>query len=516
MPYCIYLRKSRADVEAEARQPMETLARHEKTLLDVARIQGLPITQVYREVVSGDTIASRPAMQRLLREVQSGLWQGVLVMEVERLARGDTIDQGLVAQAFGLSDTRIITPAKTYDPNNEFDQEYFEFGLFMSRREYKAITRRLQRGRAASVKEGKFIGNTPPYGYIRVKLDGQKGWTLKPDQSTLHVVRMIFDWYTSGTHRLGVSRICKRLNELRIPASKGGMWVTASILDILRNPVYAGKIRHMSRPCTKRLIDGQIKRTRPRAQPEDVIIADGLHEPIISLPKWEEAQRHLQSNKNTRPPAETPTRNPLRGLMVCGVCGRRMSRRPSNKAPDMLVCPLPRCKNVGSYMSVVEERLLKALEPWLAEQKITRQAGGYPPNAELIGAMQKISAQLEDEMAKLTKQRDSLHDLLEQGVYGKEIFLSRSQAIATRISETQTALEKANRDVSLALARRQNREFLFPAINSVSEVYQQACDPALRNKILCTVLEKVVYLKSGGGRWGDSLDFSLEIFPKQK
>ena len=47
-----------------------------------------------------------------------------------------------------------MTPSKTYDPENEFDEEYFEFGLFMSRREYKTINRRLQRGRAASIKEG--------------------------------------------------------------------------------------------------------------------------------------------------------------------------------------------------------------------------------------------------------------------------------------------------------------------------------------------------------------------------
>lgn len=84
-------------------------------------------------------------------------------MEVERLARGDTIDQGLVAQAFKFSDTRIITPVKSYDPNNEFDEEYFEFGLFMSRREYKVINRRLQRGRLASVKEGKWVSNRAPY-----------------------------------------------------------------------------------------------------------------------------------------------------------------------------------------------------------------------------------------------------------------------------------------------------------------------------------------------------------------
>ena len=140
MPYCMYLRKSRSDIEAETHGETETLARHEKALLELSKRLHLNVTEIYREVVSGETIAARPVMQRLLSEVEQGAWEGVLVMEVERLARGDTIDQGIVAQTFKFSDTRIITPLKTYDPTNEYDEEYFEFGLFMSRRSIKPST----------------------------------------------------------------------------------------------------------------------------------------------------------------------------------------------------------------------------------------------------------------------------------------------------------------------------------------------------------------------------------------
>lgn len=170
MSYLIYLRKSRKDVELEQYGDEETLARHERVLLDLAKTNGYEIGAIYREVVSGETISARPEMQRLISEVEQGLWDGVLVMEVERLARGDTIDQGIVARAFKLSSTKIVTPVKTYDPDNEYDEEYFEFGLFMSRREYKTINRRIQRGRVSAAKEGKYVSSTPPYGYDRVNL----------------------------------------------------------------------------------------------------------------------------------------------------------------------------------------------------------------------------------------------------------------------------------------------------------------------------------------------------------
>ena len=53
MQYCLYLRKSRADSEAEARGEGETLARHEKALLNLAKKLNLNITAIYREIVSG-------------------------------------------------------------------------------------------------------------------------------------------------------------------------------------------------------------------------------------------------------------------------------------------------------------------------------------------------------------------------------------------------------------------------------------------------------------------------------
>ena len=68
--YCIYLRKSRSDENNPNVSMEETLARHEKTLLTLSKQMNLNITKIYREVVSGDTIASRPVVQELLADVE--------------------------------------------------------------------------------------------------------------------------------------------------------------------------------------------------------------------------------------------------------------------------------------------------------------------------------------------------------------------------------------------------------------------------------------------------------------
>ena len=178
--YVQYLRKSRFDRDYAELNVEETLKRHEEILNKLAKDRGYHIAKTYYEVVSGESIAARPQVQAMLEEVNAGLYTGVLVVDLERLARGNGADQAYISQIFQFSGTKIITPSKTYDPNDEFDQEYFEFGLFMSRREYKTINRRLIRGRQSSASEGKYISSIAPYGYRRVKLEGEKGFTLVP------------------------------------------------------------------------------------------------------------------------------------------------------------------------------------------------------------------------------------------------------------------------------------------------------------------------------------------------
>ena len=156
--YVKYLRKSRFDRDYAELSIEETLKRHEAILDKLAAQRGYYIAKTYYEVVSGESIAARPEIQKLLEEVNAGFYAGVLVVDVERLARGNGADQAYISQVFQFSGTKIITPTKIYDPSNEFDEEYFEFGLFMSRREYKTINRRLIRGRDSSASEGKWIG----------------------------------------------------------------------------------------------------------------------------------------------------------------------------------------------------------------------------------------------------------------------------------------------------------------------------------------------------------------------
>ncbi len=163
----IYTRKSRADEDAVSIE--ETLARHKETLLAfAARQSDLEISKIYEEVVSGDSLYARPRMLELLQAAENGEFEAVLCMDIDRLGRGATSEQGLILETFKAHDIKIITPRKVYDLNNELDEEYAEFETFMARRELKTIKRRLNNGTMKSLSEGCWL-TVAPYGYNNTK-----------------------------------------------------------------------------------------------------------------------------------------------------------------------------------------------------------------------------------------------------------------------------------------------------------------------------------------------------------
>jgi DNA invertase Pin-like site-specific DNA recombinase len=62
---CIYLRKSRADEEAEKKGDKETLIKHKKALLKYAKENNLNILKIREEIVSGESLMHRPQMLQL-------------------------------------------------------------------------------------------------------------------------------------------------------------------------------------------------------------------------------------------------------------------------------------------------------------------------------------------------------------------------------------------------------------------------------------------------------------------
>lgn len=516
MPYCAYLRKSRADMDAEARGEGETLARHQKAMEELAARMhlDLPAGNFFREIVSGETIAARPVMQELLRQVEAGLWDGVFVVEVERLARGDTMDQGQVAKSFQQSGTKIITPAKIYDPDNEFDEEYFEFGLFMSRREYKTIRRRLDAGRIAAAKEGKFIASTAPYGYRKVKLQNDTGYSLEIIPEEAQVVRLIYEMYTRGDddQRAGMTVIAARLDEMKIPAIRGASWAKDSVRDILSNPVYTGKIRWGYKKEQKSYENGKMVKTRQRNP--DYMLCDGLHAPIIDEETFRLAARYRHENRKGLTSSTKELQNPLSGIIHCKLCGQLMMRLGPNRHTRYaaLKCPNRNCSNVSAPLYMVETELLRSLADWCREYELRMPVPRLPSS---ISA--KLDALNAEQARKdtLAKQLQNTYELLEQKLYTPEVFKNRQLLLNRQIEACEESIVRLRKDYDTAADIQKIRSSFLPLVKEVLHAYPLTESAQDRNDMLKQVLRSAAYQKKEANRKGsrEEVTFELDIFP---
>lgn len=515
MAYFIYLRKSRKDIELE-QESGDTLVRHRKQLLSLAKAKKLNVTAIYEEVVSGETIAQRPEIQRMLSDIEKGGCDGVLVMEVERLARGDTVDQGIIARTFSITRTKIITPAKTYDPKNEFDQEYFEFGLFMSRREYKSILRRVQAGRIASVKDGKYIGSTAPYGYKRVKITEGKGYTLEIVHPAAEVVKTIFDLYLNGKdgESFGSYKIAAWLDTIGYKTATGGVWSASSVRDILKNRTYAGFIVWGAKKNTRYVSEGEVYTKKARS--DDYYCVKGIHEAIISEEQFDAVQRKMRGNKQMSIGKEKVLKNPLAGLVYCAKCGRLMTRlgeHPKNRFAT-LHCPNRSCDNISAPIVLVEEEIISFLETWIHSQTVSTEH--MDQINDQVASLKEEIAGIEKELPGYRNQLDKAYTFLEKGVYSEEVFMNRSKKLTDDITSCEKNLERLKAELADRESEISRMDSFIPHAISILNTYYTSESALEKNNILKELIDRVSYLKETPNKKGHALEknFSLEISPK--
>lgn len=502
--YAMYLRKSRSDVEMENLSKEDTLKRHRVILEDLAKRLQIKVTDVFTEVVSGENIADRPEVQKLLSNIYQRKYSGVLVVEVERLARGDTKDQGTIAEAFKYTDTKIITPTKIYDPQNEFDEEYFEFGLFMSRREYKTINRRMQRGKISSVQEGNYIASARPYGYTIVRRS-RKERTLEIVPEEAEIVRMIYNKFVR--EKWNASQIARYLTKMGIPTYNGNKeWGHAAVNEILHNHVYAGLIRWRYRQQVKTFDEnGNIqKKVGPRGS-DNMILSQGKHEPLVSMELFEAAQERFRDEPN-RVPLSTTLKNPFAGLVYCKKCGRAFFYHDTKKSRGTRVRMAHRvsqiCHVKSCFYDDFQASVIDSLRGNIVDftTKLENDDG-----SALIAEHEQMIATTEKELKDLAARRSNLFDLLERGIYSDADFLERKTLMDEQKEKLEEILTELKQNIPEKIDYEEKIVQFSAAINALEDT---ALDAESKNKLLKAIIKRIEFSRENDD------DFILDIYLK--
>ena len=321
----IYLRKSRAERNETVE---EVLARHEKILQDYA-IQTfgekIPEANIYREVVSGETLDERIEIKKVFQRLENEPIRALLVVEPQRISRGRLTDCGRVIDILEYTDTWVVTVTKTYNLSNKFDKQLFEAQLTQGNQYLEYHKEIMDRGKNLSIREGKYVGSTPPFGYDRKALD--RGFMLIKHKEEAPIVKTIYDLFVDED--LSTKEIATYLNKHKMKPRKNNLWDYEMVRHVMKNEVYYGSTAWGKRPTVKKLINGEI--TKMRISAEDYMLVRGKHDPIVSKEKWDMAQAKIKGNPSSRTGLNRDLQNPLAGLVFCKKCGHSLVRIKNSK-----------------------------------------------------------------------------------------------------------------------------------------------------------------------------------------
>lgn len=486
---CIYLRKSRTDLEEEARAALkgekyDTLQKHRTELLRFAKNNELVIVDIFEEVESGSTITNRNEIQNVLDNVKKNKYDAILCIAQDRLSRGDKEDQGKIENVLKKNDTLILTPSKLYDLNSEEGETSLEIDSFISRIEYKRIKGRMEAGKHRSAMLGQNVSSRVPFGFYK-DAETKK---LVPYEEEAAIVRMVYNLCIEG---YGCAAIATKLYNLGVKTKKGNDFTKKTVADLIKNVKYKGCQFYGA--------------TKNKRKSKDISFTENAHTGIVTPEDWKLANQMLKQRKI--PIATTRTlKNPFASILCCHSCNKTM-KAVHDKDTIRLACTTLGCQTRSTLLEVVEVKVIEALHEILANIDIEVK----DEDNNILEDLLQQKERLNNKINELHIQRTSLHEFLEKRIYTPEIFLERQQIINDEIDTIKDKIVLLDEEINNEINKSNNAKNLKPTIMNCLDIYFNS-NPTQKNKLLKSFISKITYKRSKT----DNLtkDIEIEIYLK--
>jgi site-specific DNA recombinase len=253
--------------------------------------------------ISGGTM-ERPALKRLLEDVDRGKVDIIVVYKIDRLSRS-LLDFTRMVEYFNSKGVSFISVTQQISTADSTGRMMLNILMTFAQYEREITTDRIRDKIAAAKRKGKFCGGMPPLGY---DVDSEKN-CLKVNQDEAKLVNLIFDRFRLLASAGAVARelnaqglTTKSWKTKKGRQRQGRQWMPDHIYRILNNRTYLGEILHKGKSY------------------------NGEHPPIVDVETWDKAHAILESHNSSekRSASRTVTMGLLKGVLKCGYCGGSM------------------------------------------------------------------------------------------------------------------------------------------------------------------------------------------------
>ena len=275
---------------------------------------------IYSEVYSGADL-QRPQITQAREAIRNGEVNALICHDTSRLAR-KAVHIAIVAEECDKSKVELIFNTEPLDSSAEGQLIRYVKG-YAAEIEREKIAERTIRGKRARALSGKLPAGSHAklYGYIYINKEGKR--IINIDEA--HWVEEMFKWIAE--EGISTNAIAYRLRDLNVPTPSGkGWWKRDTVLKILKNTSYIGKVyaftRTYTEPDYRMKPDTKRRKTKVVWLPQsEWILIENANPPIISEALFERAQQRLEENRRM---ATRNARNQylLHGHIYCARCGR--------------------------------------------------------------------------------------------------------------------------------------------------------------------------------------------------
>jgi len=445
--------------------------------------------QFIDQAISGQRLV-RPGLDRLRDAALAGAFEVLLCLSPDRLAR-NLGAQYVVLEELRHQEVEVIflnQPPLGTDP-----QAQLLVNIQGAFAEYERvlISERMRRGRLYRLRQGQSVPRPAPYGYCYRSATRERGsgWEIVPPQAA--VVERVFLWYTEAGQNL--SQMAQQLNADRVPSPQGQHWTPSTLGRMLRQPAYQGVVYHNrfqneEGSLGQRRKNGRGRLQFPRRVPRPVAEWIGIPVPaIVSATLWQAAQERLAMQERF---ARRNSRRPylLRGLLVCGLCGRTLQGR-TQKGTVSYGCPGQGRKRPADVpphtctvrADVIEPLVWQALTALLREPEQIRAAW---EELQTPTSTADQASRWEQRRAALQKQRQRLIDAYQAELISLEELVERQNPLELELRELAQHLRAA--------VPRPPEQLSLEAFTQQIERALTACDLETQQEVLRLLIERIV------------------------
>lgn len=508
----IYVRLSKEDGDvADAKKAESNSISNQKSLIlnFLKDKEDIEVVSIREDDGYSGTNFDRPAFQLMMRDVQEGKIDCVVVKDLSRFGR-EYIDTGrYIERLFPAMGVRFIAVNDGIDSIKEdrSSEIVVPFKNLINDAYARDISIKIRSSLEAKRQNGEYVGNYCVYGYQK---DEKNHNRIVPDEYASHVVQDMFRWVIRG---MSLDAISARLNRMGILSpmeyrmSRGEKyytsfkkndvteWTPTAVRRIVTNPVYIGT-----------LVQGKVTspnhkiKTHFEKEPEKWAVVENSHEALVTEKEFDTVQRLLRIDMRTSPGQDSVYM--MSGIAFCADCGALMTRKTSRSGGKTYIYYM--CSNNKKYKRCTSHRIredrlenmvfdsLKEMSALMVDADEILRAAKDAENRRIDRKkyLERIQAN-EAEITHCNEMMVSLYEDYREGIVDKKDFVFFKESFEAKRRKAEQAADRIKEEMEKAEKGMERDRSWIEEYRKIKNL------PALTRNVLVNLVSQVKVHEKG-------------------